>query len=929
MKTKLIFKKQVTVTLLLLFLAVIVQAQKVVVTGKISDSKEPLAGSNIHVKGSGIGVSANENGTYELKLVPGNYTLEASFAGYNSSSKNIQVEQETALTVDFQLTEKQLDEVVVLGSRAKPRSRLETPLPVDVVDLKLLKDVPQVNLNQILSYVAPSFNSNTQVISDGTDHIDPASLRGLGPDQVLVLINGKRRHTTSLININGTFGKGSVGTDLNAIPTSAIKKIEILRDGAAAQYGSDAIAGVINIILEDNVDQIRAGVTYGGYASKNAENGFDGATTQANINLGFPLGKNGGFINLAGSYDYRNSTNRQKEFTGTIFLDYNNPTLYPNPTGVDITDAELKRRGETRADYVSRVGQSKNSGGSLFFNSVLPLDGGAEFYAFGGLNYRNGESAAFRRQPAQLTQNIASIYPDGFLPLINTDNQDKSFSAGLRGKVSDWNVDFSNTYGQNAIDFVTSNSLNASLLGQSPTRFEDGGYRFIQNTTNLDFNKKQDVLEGLNTAFGFEHRYEKYEVIAGQENSYRDYGKAVKVGVDGSGKNILVPDLNGNIQTLFAANGKAYAGGAQAFPGFRPENAVNATRSSAAVYADLELNVSKAWLVTGALRFENYSDFGSTLNWKVATRYKLNDNWALRAAANTGFRAPSLHQRYFSATSSLFTDGVIIQSGTFANDSHVAELLGIPKLKAETSTNYSAGITGKFGKFNLTIDGYYIHINNRIIYTGQFKGNNAAGASAQDIELYNLLNQVGASTARFFANAIDTDTKGIDAVLTYTNHVGPGILRADLSGTFVKTAIVGAVHTSDKLVGKESIYLDDASRTYIESAVPRVKGNLSFNYNLKKWDVLLRNVYFGAVNAATNVVADRQTFGAKVITDLSVSYAFTRKLRATIGANNLFDVYPDKTIGGNTGAGYFLYSRTGQQFGFNGRFVFGRLALTL
>ncbi|HZK68802.1 MAG TPA: TonB-dependent receptor, partial [Paludibacter sp.] len=436
------------------------------------------------------------------------------------------------------------------------------------------------------------------------------------------------------------------------------------------------------------------------------------------------------------------------------------------------------------------------------------------------MNYRNGESAAFRRQPAQITQNIASIYPDGFLPLINTDNQDKSFATGLRGKVSDWDVDLSNTYGLNKIDFVTSNSLNASLLAKSPTRFEAGGYRFIQNTTNLDFNRKLDFLSGLNAAFGFEHRYEKYQIVPGQESSYRDYGKSVKIGVDGLGNNILLSDLNGNLQTLFAANGKAYAGGAQAFPGFRPENAVNATRSAAAAYTDLELNFTPAWLVTGALRYENYSDFGSTLNWKIASRYKLTDKWVVRAAANTGFRAPSLQQRYFSATSSLFTDGVIVQSGTFTNESRIAELLGIPKLKEETSTNYSAGVTGQFGKFKLTVDGYYIHINNRIIYTGQFTGSNATTATAQDKEIYSILNQAGASSARFFANAIDTDTKGIDAVLAYTDKVGPGVLRADLSGTFVKTSLVGSVHTSAKLAGKESIYFDNASRTYLESAVP-------------------------------------------------------------------------------------------------------------
>ena len=906
------------------------KAQQVKVQGKVSDANGSLVGGSVLVEGTASGGITNADGEFQLSLNPGKYTLRASFVGYSTQKKTIQVLAGKPLKVDFVLNELlELDEVVVLGSRAAPRSRLETAVAVDVIDTKLLKDIPQVNLNQILHYLAPSFNSSTQTISDGTDHIDPASLRGLGPDQVLVLINGKRRHTTSLININGTAGKGSVGTDLNAIPTSAIKRIEILRDGAAAQYGSDAIAGVINIILEDNTEQLRSNLTTGGYLSKNSENTVDGESVQANVNFGLPVGKKGGFINLAGSYDFRNPTNRQKEFTGSIFLDYNRPDLYPNPTGVDITQEELVRQGKTRADYVSRVGQSKNRGGALFVNSVLPVAENAEVYFFGGLNFRNGESAAFRRQPAQLTQNIASIYPDGFLPLINTDNSDRSLSAGIRGKRGKWNIDFSNTIGQNAIDLKTTNSLNASLLAASPTSFEAGGYRFLQNTTNFDVNRVFDVWSGINLAFGAEHRYEKYQIVAGTEDSYRDYGRALVIGEDANGDDILLPDVNGNVSTLFAANGKAYAGGAQAFPGFRPENAVNATRSSVAVYTDAELNFSDSWLLTGALRFENYSDFGSTLNWKTSLRYKLNDNWALRGAASTGFRAPSLHQRYFSATSSVFTDGEIIQSGTFRNDSRVAKLLGIPALKEETSQNYSLGFTGSLGAFKLTVDGYYIKIDNRVIYTGQFKGSNAADATDQDREIYNLLDQAGASTARFFANAIDTETKGVDVVLSHQTSLFGGTLRSDLSGSYVKTAIIGDAHTSDLLAGKESIYLDHASRVYIESVTPRVKANLSLNYNLGRWNVFLRNVYFGEVEAATNTVADYQTYDPKIITDLSTSYAFTKSLRVTVGANNLFDVYPDKNKGSNVGAGYFIYSRTGQQFGFNGRYVFGRLSLTL
>jgi iron complex outermembrane receptor protein len=908
-----------------------VSAQQGTVKGTVKDGQDLLPGASVFVQGGGSGVVTDADGSFLLTLPAGTYIVTASFTGLAPEQKPVTVKDGETIEINFDLKTTSLNELVVLGSRGEPRSQLDTPVPVDVIDVKnLVKDVGQVNLNQILNYVAPSFNSNTQVLGDGTDHIDPASLRGLGPDQVLVLINGKRRHTTSLVNINGTFGKGSVGTDLNAIPTSSIKRIEILRDGAAAQYGSDAIAGVINIILEDNVNELRASITGGGFASKHSEGSMDGETVQANVNYGLPIGARGGFFNLAGSFDFRNPTNRMKEFTGVIFSDYNNPALYPTPTGADITNAELERRGMSRSDFNSRIGQAAARGGAISFNTVVPLEEETEIYAFGGLNYRRGESAAFRRTPSQLTQNIAEIYPLGYLPMIGTDNYDQSFATGIRGKVGQWNADLSNTFGRNQIDFTTFNSLNASLLKASPTRFTDGGYRFAQNTTNLDLNRNFDsILSGLNIAFGAEHRYENYQITEGEEKSWGDYGRAVKVGIDGTGKDILIPSLSGDIFTLKAANGNNYGGGAQAFPGFRPENAINASRTSVGLYTDLALNITQSWLIDGALRFEDYSDFGSTLNWKISTRYKIGEDFAFRAAASTGFRAPSLHQRYFSATSSLFVDGQIIQSGTFTNDSRPAQLLGIPELKQETSNSYSAGFTGSFGKFKLTVDGYYVRIDDRIIYTGQFSGSNAATASPQDKEIYQLLSQANAQTARFFANAIDTETMGIDAVLTYSERFGKSRFRADLSGTFVKTNIVGNVKASPLLTGKETTYFDRASRIYLESAVPRVKSNLTLSYNIGKFGAFLRNVYFGPVDAATNVEADAQTFDSKVITDLSLSYDISQAVRFTVGANNLLDIYPDETKGGNRGNGYFIYSRTGQQFGFNGRFAFARLSLTL
>ncbi|RXF71159.1 TonB-dependent receptor [Arcticibacter tournemirensis] len=898
------------------------------ITGTVRDTSGILAGATIRVAGiTKKAATTDASGRYQIPVNPGKYTVTASYVGYGQSRKEITLGPGETATLDFILTGSSLNEVVVTGSRSAPRSRLSSSVPVDVVDVKkITRDVPQVSLNQILNYVAPSFSSNTQTLADGTDHIDPASLRGLGPDQVLVLINGKRRHNTSLVNINGSFGKGSVGTDLNAIPTAAIKRIEILRDGAAAQYGSDAIAGVINLVLNTDTSNISASLTTGAYASGESKDDLDGKNVQANVNYGLPVGTRGGFINLTGSYDYREYTDRSGIFTGTIFTDYNDPALAANPgtpAGLDITDAELSKRGLSRSDFGSRVGQSANRGGSLFFNASVPLKQDAEVYAFGGLNFRKGEAAAFFRTPSQLTQTNATIYPNGFLPLISTDNYDQSLAVGIRGTLGGWKVDFSNTYGQNTVDFTVNNTLNASLLTASPTSFDAGGYLFKQNTTNIDFSRKfEDVLSGLNLAFGAEHRYENYGITAGEEASYVNYGKATNVGT--ASNPVLIPDRKGTVDTRFAANGAAYAGGAQSFPGFSPDNAVNATRTSVAAYADAELNFTDKFLLDGALRFENYSDFGSTLNWKLSGRYKFADAFLLRAAASTGFRAPSLHQRYFSATSTIFTSGAFVESGTFTNDSRVAKLLGIPELKEETSKNLSAGFTSSIGDFKLTVDGYLIDIDNRIVYTGQF-AKVTSNPTAKDIEINQLLDQANAGSARFFANAIDTRTKGIDAVLSYTKNLGAGIFRADLAGTYAKTTIRGNIKASEQLAGRETTYFDDASRIYLESAVPQSKANLSLNYSVRKLSFFLRNVYFGKVREATNTVAAQDWYDAKVVTDVSAGYELYKNLRLTVGANNLFDIYPDKVSQANSSSGRFVYSRSAQQFGFNGRYVFTRL----
>ncbi|MGZ8557710.1 MAG: TonB-dependent receptor, partial [Chitinophagaceae bacterium] len=505
------------------FIALISSAQTGTVTGTVKGANTlALSGASITAQGTGRGTTTNTDGMFTLTLNPGQYTIVASYVGYGSANKIIEVQNNVNITVDFILSETgDGTEVVVTGTRALPRTQLESTAPVDLIDIKKIAvDAPQVYLNQILNYIAPSFNSATQTVADGTDHIDPASLRGLGPDQVLVLINGKRRYNTALVNLNGTFGRGAIGTDLNAIPVSAIDRVEILRDGAAAQYGSDAIAGVINIILKNSVNAVTASVTAGANVTKFLSKSVtDGETVQTALNFGIPMGERGGFINFSGSYDYRNYTNRAGDRSGTIFNRYDGRNAAGGVQVVDRTDSFLTANKLTRGDFKQRVGQSLIRSGQFMFNASFPMnDNGTEYYVFGGIGYRNGQAAGNRRLP-HIANNIIEIYPLGFLPEIHSDIYDKSLAMGIRGKLKEWNVDFSNTYGQNQFVFRVDNSLNASMERSSPTRFNAGGPVFTQNTTNLDFSRQFVALNGINVAFGAEHRFERYQLIAGEESS--------------------------------------------------------------------------------------------------------------------------------------------------------------------------------------------------------------------------------------------------------------------------------------------------------------------------------------------------------------------------------------------------------------------------
>ncbi|MGC5746738.1 TonB-dependent receptor plug domain-containing protein [Chryseobacterium sp. NFX27] len=917
----------------------------------------------------------------------------------------------------------QVDEVkITIGSRNKARVATDTPVPVDVINIGSQSVLsPQMDLNQILNYAAPSFTSNSTTVADGTDHVDPAQLRGLGPDQVLVLLNGKRRHTSSLVNINGSPGRGSVGTDLNAIPAFAIERLEVLRDGASAQYGSDAIAGVINVIMKKNTNAFTAAITAGAFNSKGANDhhgGWDGGKYQVDLNYGTKVGTNG-FINFTASLLSRDDTRRAMAATGDIFnaynaieqralengvnlsslfgniantpntqqiIDYihqyapqvgyftaqqqadiqsaNSITQLQNLLKVNVTENELAYRKLTRDDFNMRVGQSKLMSGQFFMNSEFDLSSSMKGYAFGGISYRDGNAAGFFRRPNQ-NRTSTALYPNGFLPEIASDVIDLSFAGGIKGKLGNVNYDISNTFGQNTFDYTIKNTANASMAYPGKTEFDAGGLSFMQNTINADFDTKFDWLKGFNVAFGAEARFERYKIENGEEASWALY------------------DINGRIQTPSTAVslkptdflGATRPGGSQVFPGFRPENALNEGRRSVAAYVDTELDITDKWLLSAALRYENYSDFGSTFNYKIATRYKLTDQINIRAAHSTGFRAPSLQQIYFNATATQFVGGTAFEVGTFSNDSEAAGLLGIPQLKQEESTSYSVGFTAKIPQANLTftVDGYYIKIKNRVVLTDQFSrpaGTYADGSPEKVLQ--NLFDQANANAATFFANAIDTQTKGIEGVVSHRGKFSEKFsLNSDLAVTVSKTNRVGDIHGSDALIkaGQINRYYSESSRIYLEEAVPRFKASLNNALEISRFNVLLRNVYFGEVtdpNAmdangdgiisgeiinGQAVATEHPVWGGKVITDLSVGYKFSDSFRLTIGANNLFDIYPDKNYGpaavkvpaldssGNltyvnaapidlTNQNQFIYSRNTSQFGMNGRFLFARVNLT-
>ena len=917
------------------------------------------------------------------------------------------------------LKNNELSEVTIIGSRSKNRVKTDVPVPVDVFNIAdITKGAPQTSVTQILNYVAPSFTSNATSTADATDHVDPAQLRGLGPDQVLILVNGKRRHTSALVNINGSPGRGSVGTDLNAIPSFAIERIEVLRDGAAAQYGSDAIAGVINIVLKKNANYLSGGIQYGANLSSGSNNfkgGADGQTAQVDLNYGTSLGKPGSFLNITGTAVTRQATSRAGIRSNAIFNAYNavenraaqngveinslfsNINTTPNSAQIltslkqyapqvsyftpaqqsaiasastltqmqtalnfDVTNNELAYRGQQRSDYNMSVGQSELASGQAYYNAKYPLSEITSLYSFGGISYRNGKSYAFNRLPNG-SGTFTQVYENGFLPEIESDILDASAAVGVTTELFGFDTDLSSNLGTNSFKYDVNNTINATLGTNSPFSFDAGKVSFLQSTTNLDFSRKYDVLAGLNVAFGGEFRYENYQIKQGEEASYGLYD------VNGNVVSGILPSNSPLIVTDFFGNKRG--AGAQGFSGFQPSDAKERDRKSGAAYIDLELNATEKWLVNGAARYENYSDFGSTVTFKLASLLKLNENINWRISGQTGFRAPSLQQKYFESSSTQFINGSPYQVGYFTNDSQAAKSIGVENLKPEKSKSISTGFTFKIPAANITIatDAYFTRINDRVVLSGQYARPtdaqiNAATSQSQKDAL-TLFQQAfdlkGVERASFWTNGIDSETKGIDLVISQKYDVIQDfIIRNDLALSYNETKRVGDLHIPKSIIdagGDPYIYsfFPESSRIYLEEAIPKFKANLMTTVSSKKLDIYLRNSYFGKVTdpGATDVnldgfssVYEHPEYSAKLVTDLSLGYQINEHFRATIGFNNIGDVYPDRNNPATpaftnttptlspapstdlSNANQFAYSRAVSQFGLNGRFGFARLS---
>jgi iron complex outermembrane receptor protein len=877
--------------------------------------------------------------------------------------------------------------IIVTGTRRTDRTIADSPVPVDVIGADAIANSGQTETNKILNELVPSFNFPQPSIADGTDALRPATLRGLSPDQTLVLVNGKRRHVSALLNINGTVGRGSAAVDLNLIPGLAISRIEVLRDGASSQYGSDAIAGVINIQLRSTGHGGRATATYGRYettlddvaritglqtnagqpildpadnrvflATSNGERrAHDGEMYTLGANFGLPVGP--GFINLTAEYRHRNPTNRAGY---DLRPNYNRPA----PPAFDPRELSFDR-------LEFRYGDAQARDYAFFVNAGMPMGaGGWELYGFGSYGHRDGLSAAnYRNQNAAANRdfgtlapgqtptaaNFVPLTPDGFLPYIDTDLEDYAGTVGLRGELGGWHTDLSLGYGHDSFDYVVRNTLNTSFGTNSQRVFDAGGLRYGQLVANLDFSREYQIglASPLSVAAGLEYRNENFQIRPGDLQSYAT-GPLFRASFATTAANCATQGGVYNAGTgICSFPGRAAPAGAQGFPGIPAASATDESRHSYAAYVELDTNPFQGFTVTLAGRFEHFSDFGNTLNGKLAMRYELAPGFALRGSISNGFRAPSLHQQFFTTTSTNFINGLPVDISTLAVNSPVARALGSRDLEPERSVNLSLGATANpVPGLTFTVDYYRIGIDNRIVLTENL-GAAGAGTAAVNAAVKALLDANGfqsVGAARFFVNGLDTTTQGVDAVASYRFSPGFGNWTLTAAYNYNRTRIDRRLNNLGPLATIPGIVLfGRVEGIRFTDGQPRDKVVLSADGEFGDFGLTARTTRYGRVISpgATAPLADPLSLtllgpddihlGAKWITDLELRYRAFHRLELAIGADNIFDVYPDRSPFGARPAAiggvypinqYYLPYSGFSPFGFNGRFLYARASVT-
>jgi iron complex outermembrane recepter protein len=794
-----------------------------------------------------------------------------------------------------------IEQIVVTGTRVANRSALDTAVPVDVVTGEQLRNLGITEVSQALSVSVPSFNFPRPGLNDGTDTVRPATLRGLAPDQVLVLVNGKRRHQAALVNINNSIGRGSTAVDLNTIPNAIIQSIEVLRDGASAQYGSDAIAGVINLRLRNDKDGGEGGVTYGWRETsydvrvrpitaanptwsappRLSRDRSDGETLTVSAWKGLPIGATGSIV-VAAEYKDQEHTERGG---------YDTRQQYP------LVGGAYDPRETTFDRFNSWYGEPELDQKTLFVNAEYEVASGATLYGWASWQERDALSAGFYRI-AMDARNTLEIYPDGFLPLIAPEVVDLSAAGGVTWKLGNWDLDSSLSYGRNEMDFTIENTLNRSLGPSSKTVFDAGGFDYDQLTLNVAGVRTAEIglASPLNIAIGVEARRETYGITAGEPDSYRSGG-------------VTLP------------SGAPSAPGAQVFPGFRPSNEVDEDRTAVGAYIDLEANITQQLLASVALRGESYSDFGENLAGKLSLRYDFSDAFALRASVQNGFKAPSLQQQYFATTSTNFVAGGLpVDIATFPVSDPVAIALGAQPLDAEESLNYSLGAVLRAGDLTLTIDAYRIDIDDRIVLSENL-------LSDAVVNYLTGLGFVGVGGGRFFLHGVDTETKGVDVVLSHPWSIDAlGRFDFTLTANFNSTDVT-RVPVTPQLAALPTppVLFDRFNVLSYEEGTPKNKFGAAINWSLSRFSATLRATRYGEVLSPDTNPALDITLSPATLVDLEARVSVTDRIRVALGADNITDEYPDELPPANNVTGTTAFSNY-SPFGRSGRFVYGRVS---